>query len=161
MTDHPVPPAAGSSPGPGFTGTAGLGARIGARLLDVLIVGIPASIVLSIFGIGTFGGLDGDSWLGGAITSLLWFGYFVFLESNRGATLGKQILNLKVIEADGSYPSTESAAKRNVWMLFGLIPWLGGLLSLVAVIVIMVTISSDNHNRGYHDTFAGTAVMRA
>ncbi|MBS3941077.1 MAG: RDD family protein [Actinobacteria bacterium] len=161
MTDHPVPPAAGASPGPGFTGTAGLGARIGARLLDVLIVAIPASIVLSILGVGTFGGFGADSWLGGAITSLLWFGYFVFLESNRGATLGKQILNLKVIDANGSYPSTEVAAKRNVWMLFGLIPWIGGLLSFIALIVIIVTISSDSHNRGYHDTFAGTAVMRA
>ncbi|MEX2504302.1 MAG: RDD family protein [Egicoccus sp.] len=141
-----------------FTGTADLGPRIGARLLDILIVAIPASIVLWFIGAGVG---FGDSWIGSALTSLLWFGYFVYLESSRGSTIGKQILNLKVISASGAPPSTEEAAKRNVWMLFGLVPWIGGVASLVAVIVIIVTISSDNHNRGYHDTFAGTAVMRA
>jgi hypothetical protein len=45
-------------------------------------------------------------------------------------------------------------------MLFGIVPWIGGLLSLVAVIAIIITISSDQHSRGFHDTFAGTAVMR-
>jgi hypothetical protein len=28
------------------------------------------------------------------------------------------------------------------------------------VIAIIITISSDQHSRGFHDTFAGTAVMR-
>jgi uncharacterized RDD family membrane protein YckC len=101
-----------------------------------------------------------DSWLTSAIISLLWFGYFVWFESNSGATVGKKLLNLRVVVADGSHPSMEAAAKRNVWMLFGLIPFVGGLLSLIAVIVIIVTISSNPDSRGKHDTFAGTAVMR-
>ena len=162
MSVQPPPPQTPGGPyGSVFSGTADLGPRIGARLLDILIVAIPASIVLGIIGLGVFGGFGTGSWLGSAITSLLWFGYFVFFESNRGATIGKQLLNLKVIDANGAPPSFEVAARRNVWMLFGLIPWIGGLLSFIALIVIMVTISSDAHNRGYHDTFAGTAVMRA
>lgn len=161
MSAQPPPPQQPGNPyGSVFAGTASLGTRIGARLLDVLIVAIPATILLGILGFGTYGVLDSGSWIGSAITSLLWFGYFVLMESNRGSTLGKQILNLKVISANGAPPSTEEAAKRNIWMLFGLVPLIGGLASLVAVIVIMVTISSDQHNRGYHDTFAGTAVMR-
>ncbi|MFA9444813.1 RDD family protein [Egicoccus sp. AB-alg6-2] len=158
MTDHSVPPP-GTPHGSVFTGTAGLGARIGARLLDVLIVAVPANILLWIIGFGGLG-MDRQTWVGSAVISLLWFGYFVFFESNRGATLGKQLLNLKVIDANGAAPATDVAAKRNVWMLFGLIPWFGGLLSFVAFVVIMVTISSNAHNRGVHDTFAGTAVMR-
>lgn len=160
MTDQPVPPA-GNPYGTVFAGSAGLGARVGARILDFLIVGIPASIVLGLFGLlgGGFG-MGGDSWLGNAIVSLLWFGYFVYFESTTGATLGKRLLNLKVIVASGATPPMEVTAKRNVWMLFGLIPWVGGVLSFVAVIVILVTISSDTNNRGYHDNFAGTAVMR-
>jgi uncharacterized RDD family membrane protein YckC len=151
----------GSSPtGAGMpASTAGLGVRIGARLLDVLLIGIPASIVFAIVGLGA-GGFGADNWLSSAIISLLWFGYFVWFESNSGATVGKKLLNLRVVVADGSNPSLEVAAKRNVWMLFGLIPFVGGLLSLIAVIVIIVTISSSAESRGYHDTFAGTAVMR-
>lgn len=161
MTAQPPPPQQPGSPyGSVFAGTASLGARIGARLLDILIVAIPASILLGILGFGTYGMFDTGSWVGSAITSVLWFAYFVFMESSRGATIGKQVLNLKVISASGAPPSTEEAAKRNIWMLFGLVPLIGGIASLVAVIVIMVTISSDQHNRGYHDTFAGTAVMR-
>jgi uncharacterized RDD family membrane protein YckC len=137
--------------------TATLGVRIGARLLDFLLVGIPASILLSLLGFGTYAV---DNWLSNAIISVLWFGYFVWFESNSGATVGKKLLNLHVVVADGSHPSLEVAAKRNVWMLFGLIPFVGGILSLVAIIVIIVTISSNPQSRGYHDTFAGTAVMR-
>jgi uncharacterized RDD family membrane protein YckC len=139
--------------------TAGLGVRIGARILDALLVGLPAAIILGILGLGGMG-FGTDSWLGSAIISLLWFGYFVWFESNSGATVGKKLLNLRVVVADGSNPSMEAAAKRNVWMLFGLIPLVGGLISLIAVIVIIVTISSNADSRGKHDEFAGTAVMR-
>jgi uncharacterized RDD family membrane protein YckC len=155
------PPAGYGGPPPGApqvgmpTATAGLGARIGARILDVLIVGIPAGIILSIiFRLNTTG------WIVSAVVSLLWFGYFVLMESNRGATIGKGLLNLRVVGADGQPPSIEQAAKRNVWMLFGLIPLIGGLISFIAVIAIIVTISTDAANRGYHDQFAETAVMR-
>jgi uncharacterized RDD family membrane protein YckC len=139
--------------------TAGLGVRIGARILDFLLVGIPALLLLTLLGLGGLG-LGTDRWLGGAILTALWFGYFVWFESNSGATVGKKLLNLRVVVADGSHPSLEVAAKRNVWMLFGLVPWIGGLLSLIAVIVIIVTISSNPDSRGKHDEFAGTAVMR-
>jgi uncharacterized RDD family membrane protein YckC len=150
-----TPPASGGMP----ASTAGLGVRIGARILDALLVGLPAAILLGILGLGGMG-FGGDTWLGSAIISLLWFGYFVWFESNNGATVGKKLLNLRVVVADGSHPSMEAAAKRNVWMLFGLIPFVGGLLSLIAVIVIIVTISSNPDSRGKHDEFAGTAVMR-
>jgi uncharacterized RDD family membrane protein YckC len=137
------------------TATAGLGARIGARLLDALIVGLPASIILGlVFRLNTTG------WIVSAVMSLLWFGYFVLMESNRGATVGKGLLNLRVVGADGQPPSIEQAAKRNIWMLFGLIPLIGGLIGFVAVIAIIITISTNPANRGYHDQFAETAVMR-
>jgi uncharacterized RDD family membrane protein YckC len=148
-----TPPAGGGMP----ASTAGLGVRIGARILDGLIVGIPASIVLGLLGFGTF---TADNWFGSTIMSLLWFGYFVWFESSSGATVGKRLLKLRVVVADGSNPSLEAAAKRNVWMLFGIVPWIGGILSFIAVIVIIVTISSSEVSRGKHDEFAGTAVMR-
>lgn len=159
-----MPPPPGSTPGPPAgtaSGTADIGVRIGARLLDVLLVGIPASIVLVVTGLAA-GGLTGMSgYVPSLVYSLLWFGYFVLMESQTGATVGKKLLNLRVVTADGRFPSLEAAAKRNVWMLLGLIPLIGGLLSLAALIAIIVTVSNDPDNRGKHDEFAGTGVVRA
>lgn len=44
-------------------------------------------------------------------------------------------------------------------MLFGLAPVIGGLALLITVIVIAITISSNQYHRGKHDEIAGTAVM--
>lgn len=157
---QPQPPPR-SSPGPAG---AGLGPRVGARLLDVLIVGIPLSIVLALVGLGAGAAMDpgnvGPQWLSSLLYSLLWFGYFVWLESSRGATLGKQLLNIQVLGPQGGPPSTEQAMKRNAWMLLGLIPWIGGLLWFVAVIAIMVTIARGSDMQGFHDVWAKTAVLR-
>lgn len=148
------PPAANPPSGAGApTTTAGLGVRFGARFLDALIIGLPVGIVLGVMGLA-------DGLFVSTLLSIAYFGYYVYFEANQGATLGKKILNLKVVAADGSPPTMEAAAKRNAWMLIGLIPVLGGILGFIAVIVIAVTISSNAHNRGKHDEFADTAVMR-
>jgi uncharacterized RDD family membrane protein YckC len=156
--ERPTGGTAGMGPAIGDPGTlvngAGLGVRIGARLVDFVLVAIPAAIVLGLLGILA------SAW-GSVLASLLYFGYFVWLESSQGATLGKKLLSLRVVGAGEALPSVEVAAKRNVWMLFGLIPIIGPVLSLIAVIVIIVTISSSPDNRGYHDTFAGSRVLRA
>lgn len=147
-----------SQPAGAPASTASLGVRFAARLLDGLLVGLPAVIVLTLFGLGT-GGFGLTGWIGSAITSLLWFGYFVYFESSSGATVGKRILKVRVVAPDGSPPSVEAAAKRNVWMLFGLIPFVGALVQFIAVIVIAVTISGNEFNRGKHDEFADTGVV--
>lgn len=154
---EPAPPPVASS----ADGTAGLGRRFLARLLDALIVGLPVSIILAILGLPaqTFGLGGVEGWITGAVTALLWWGYYVLLEANGGATLGKRIVRVRVVTAGGGDPSMQAAALRNLWLLFGLIPLLGGVIQLIAVIVIAVTISTSPHNRGKHDEIASTAVV--
>jgi uncharacterized RDD family membrane protein YckC len=150
-------PAMGQPAGP-TAATAGLGSRFAARLLDGLIIGLPLTILFAIIGMGT-GGLGLENWLGGAIFTLLWLGYYAYFESTTGATLGKKLVNIRVVAANGTSPSMEAAVKRNAWMLLGLLPFVGWLLQLIAVIVIAVTISSNEYNRGKHDEIADTGVM--
>lgn len=150
--DTPQDRGSSRDSGPAGTSPASLGARIGARIIDAILVGI-ASLIIAFLLIAV------DSIVAGVITSLLGFGYFVWLESTQGATLGKKLLNMRVVGPDGGNPAMDVAAKRNVWMLLGIIPVVGGALSLVAVIVIIVTIAQSPDNRGYHDTFAGTSVV--
>lgn len=164
-TMQPAPPVPPSRSGGGAAPVgAGLGSRVGARLLDVLMVAIPLSIVLSLLGWGAgavFGARGTQGQVTSVLLSLLWFAYFVGLESSRGATLGKSIVGIEVQGPDGGMPSLERAMKRNAWMLLGLIPVIGGVLWFVAVIAIMVTIASGSDMQGLHDEWATTAVLRS
>ena len=86
----------------------------------------------------------------------------MWLESSRGQTVGKMALGFKVVGPDGRVPAPEVALRRNAWLLLGLIPILGGLLSFVAAVAIGVTIANDPFKRGTHDNFAGgSAVVRS
>jgi uncharacterized RDD family membrane protein YckC len=155
----PPPPPPGGPPGGAPVGLIG---RFVARLLDAVIVGIPVSIVLAMAGLPaqTFGLGGVEAWTAGAVTAVLWFAYYVGFESSSGgATLGKRIMRARVVTADGGSPSVQAAAIRNLWLLFGLIPLVGGIAQLIAVIVIAVTISSSPEHRGKHDEFAGTGVV--
>lgn len=151
-------------PPPPLTGTgspsAGLGRRFAARLVDVLLVFLPVSLLLAIAGLPppTFGLGGTEAWVHSAVTALLWAGYYIVFEGTAGATLGKRLLQLKVVRADGHDAGITAAATRNLWLLFGLVPWVGGLLQLAAVVVIAVTIATNDRHRGRHDQLAGTMV---
>lgn len=101
---------------------------------------------------------------------VVYLGYYGYFESTQGATLGKQLMKLKVVGPDGvSNPTMQQAVMRSGFQALGLISvvpfvgfFLGPLASLAAVILIAVTISNDAVNRqGWHDTFAGgTKVLK-
>jgi uncharacterized RDD family membrane protein YckC len=85
------------------------------------------------------------------------------MESSRGQSLGKMALKLHTRGPDGGNPTLEQAVRRNIWAgaaVLAIVPvvggLIGGLLELVAVIVIAVTINGDPVARqGWHDKFAG------
>jgi len=139
--------------------TAGIGQpgnlvdRFLARLIDFVIVGIPAVILQFIFqaAVGYWAGL----FIGGVITAVLFIGYFGYFESNRGQTIGKQVMKLKVEGPGGGNPTMEQAVRRNIWGAFGIIPCIGGVAELVAVILIAVNINSDPQRQHWFDKFAG------
>ena len=139
--------------------------RFGARFIDGLVLFIPTIIIAGIVGAGTSpmgSAADGAGILAGVITTLITLGYYVWLESSRGQTVGKMALGYRVVGPDGALPTTEQAFRRNAWVLLPVIPILGSLAQFVVAIVIGVTISSDAFNRGWHDNFAGgTAVVRS
>ena len=63
-------------------------------------------------------------------------------------------------------PRSRRPAKRNIWLAYpilGVIPFLGivgGIISLVAVILIAVQINSDPERKPWTDKFAGTQVIK-
>lgn len=152
--------------------------RFLARLIDgvllAVVSGIIGGIIGAIIGVSMSAGFGtGGTYAASAVSAVVGaaiaIGYYVFMETSRGQTLGKMVMKLQVIGPNGQHPTTEQSVKRNIYLLFGLagiVPiigsLLGGLASLVAVIMIAVGISQDKERRqAWHDKFAGgTQVLK-
>ena len=140
----------GGYPPPGGQEPGGLVVRFAARLIDGIIVNIVA------FGIAIAIGSLNNYWVTGLFSGLLMFLYFLLFESTQGWTPGKKLLGLSVHGPGGAAkPDLQQAAIRNVWTLLNIVPFIGGLLTLVAVIVIAVTINGSPTKQGKHDELAG------
>jgi uncharacterized RDD family membrane protein YckC len=136
-----------------------------------LVILVPLTIgLLGINGASGFG--MGGSFAAGAVSAVLstviYLGYFTFMEYSRGQTVGKMLMKLHVQGANGEKPTLDEAFKRNIWMglpILGIIPFLGGLVAgvgqLVAVIMIAVGINNDPvARRPWTDKFANTRVIK-
>ena len=112
--------------------------RFLARLIDGLILGVGYGIIVGIVGGVLITGYrsGGELFVYYLIVSILstviYLGYYAFLESSRGQTIGKMAMKLKVVGPDGtSNPTMEQAVRRNIWIGFGIlgiVPVLGTLL---------------------------------
>ncbi len=140
----------GGYPPPGGQQPGGLILRVAARLIDGIIVNVVAFVLA--FAIGSVS----NYWVTGLFSGLLMFLYFVAFESTQGWTPGKKVFGLSVHGPGGApKPTAQQSAIRNVWTLLNIVPFVGGLLTLIAVIVIAVTINSSPTKQGKHDELAG------
>jgi len=117
-----------------------------AILVDSILVGIATAIL------GLLTNLAGVfNWLSFPfVMGLLYVLYFTITESTYGYTLGKRLVNLKVVQADGQKPSLKSAFIRNVskiHVVFLLLDTVGGFFT-----------SKDNHQK-YIDQIANTTIV--
>lgn len=172
MTTPPVPPPPASG-GPGAAGTprpAELTNRFLARLIDHVILGIVFVPIWIVIGIVIAVGLDGfaatfvANAIVGVLVAAIYVGYFAYLESSRGQTIGKMLMKLRTYGPDGvSNPTMEQAAKRSIYAglsVLWIVPVLGqlvaGLGQLALMIYIAVTLNNDQpEHQGWHDKFAG------
>jgi uncharacterized RDD family membrane protein YckC len=151
---------------------ADLMTRFLAKLIDFVLlffvnfILVVTVIVGTVFGAGGGifggGGIVGNA-VGAIVSAAIYLGYFAFMESSRGQTVGKMLLKLKTLGPNGELPTMEEAIKRNAYValgVVGIIPILGAFLAffaqLGAAIYIAVTINNNTATRqGWHDEFAG------
>lgn len=176
----PYPPSTGPLPPTGER-PGELVDRFVARLIDLVLVGVVNAVVVGTLVVGILfsSGGDGLSALtggGGGVAGLvssllsaaLSLAYFSLMESKRGQTVGKMIMKLHVRSESGGLPTLEQAAKRNIWVvvgLVGIVPFVGGLLSFVgwvaAVVTIAVGINNDPVRRQpWTDKLGSTQVVK-
>jgi uncharacterized RDD family membrane protein YckC len=151
------PPAAGPPPAP-VPGPADLSLpRLAAALIDIaLLTGLFLILALTI-GHGSIGGgnVSISLYLGNFTLYLaLVLLYFFAMEATTGQTIGKRLLGLRVLRADGTRPSAAAIAART---LLRIIDWLP-LLYLTGCITMLAT---GQRRQRLGDLAARTAVARA
>jgi uncharacterized RDD family membrane protein YckC len=179
-----MPSAPGVAYGPGQPGN--LVYRFLARLIDGVILGVVMGVLFGILGAifisdahyDSDGDFHGSSSLVfyiifGVVITVLNVGYYTYMESSRGQTIGKIAMKLKTFGPDGtSNPTMEQALRRNIftaWPVLYIIPVagiflgpLGALAAFVGEIFIAIQINADTARRqAWHDKLAGgTQVMK-
>ncbi len=133
--------------------------RVGAYLIDVILLGIAINVVSSVFGFGTtvseFGDMsasysytanDAGS---GAIGLLMGIAYFAGLESSSmQATLGKKALGMVVTDLSGNRISFLRAMGR----------YFAKIISGVILCIGYIMVAFTERRQGLHDMIAGTLV---
>ncbi len=149
---------------------AGLGSRLGARILDAIIVGVGIGILV-VIGVGgiVMSSLSDDdaavfAFIALALGAVLLFLlvtllYEVTMIALRGQTVGKMITGVRVVSTDnGGIPGWGKAIGR--WLILNLpaaIPNVG----LLAVLLVYLSPTWDKKRQGWHDKVVSTVVVRA
>ena len=131
--------------------TAGIGSRIGAVLVDSIILSGIDYVISLIWGqdlrtVGSYGfSLSGFP----ALLSIgIWVLLIPVLEGKTGQTLGKRVLNIKVIK-DGSYSSTIASS---------VVRHLFDFIDCIFLIGLIVAVTNEKRKR-IGDLVAGTRVV--
>lgn len=131
------------------------GARVGAAIIDMIIGGILFVVMSMIFGEsesddGSFSiNLSGLPFI---IYALLVLGYYFILEWKTGQTVGKMLLKIKVVSADGQPLTPGKIAVRTILRIVD-----GIFFYLVAFICVVAT----KQKQRLGDMAAGTLVVKA
>jgi uncharacterized RDD family membrane protein YckC len=139
---------------------AGFWIRFVAVVIDTIILGVVNFIITMPLRLtAAFGVMSDPARLFSAglgmlgisilISLCLTLAYNVYFVSTKGATLGKQVLGLKIIRSDGSAVSAGRALGRYfAWLLSGFIFYIGFIIA-----------AFDGEKRALHDHLADTRVI--
>lgn len=138
------------------SGVGPLARRVGAAVVDLLVVGIPTTVLWVVLAVVTSIATSDPTAAVGAVLvgfpAVLLVGYHVLLEWAVGTTVGKRLFGLVVVDRTGDDPSARTALARNllrpVSLLAGYL--VGGLL---------VAVGGRHQHLG--DRLAGTVVVAA
>ena len=120
---------------------AGFWIRLGAAVIDLIILGLMGAIIL--FGSGSPGLL----FLGGFVVSVAYFvGFWIW----RGQTPGKMALGIKIIRTDSSPVKWQCALCR----------FLGYIVLVLTLFIGFIWVAFDSHKQGLHDKIADTYVVK-
>jgi uncharacterized RDD family membrane protein YckC len=126
--------------------------RLVAYIIDAILLSIAGGVVAALFGVS----LMETDWerlnptLNLVSVAIAWL-YFALLESSeRGATVGKMAMGLRVVTSDGQRLSFMHATGR----------YFAKILSAIILCIGFIMIAFTDKKRGLHDMIAGTLVIK-
>ncbi len=126
---------------------AGFWRRVGAALIDAILVGVVGGILNAI--LGATG--DDSGAIGGLITFVGAYAYYAGMESSSSqATVGKMALGIQVTDLNGRRISFWRALGRN----------LAEILSALILLIGYIMVAFTAKKQGLHDMIAGTLVVK-
>lgn len=155
MSQVPVPPEGFATPPPGLGGpTTGVPPeratfwqRLGAALLDGILISVVGGLLNAIFG-----NEPGEvSPAASGLQLVLGIAYYVYFHGSRsGQTVGKKVLNIRLLSSkDGGPPGYGAAALRYVGSIVSAIPFALGYFWMLW----------DKNKQTWHDKMASTVVV--
>lgn len=129
---------------------AGLGIRVLATLIDLIIIAVVMLIPEFIFFSFNFSNAGYNTFRFLMAITMWVFYHVAFNSSALQATFGKNMLKLKVVDLFGNRISITKALFRN----------LAVFISVATIGLGIWYISTDSKNRGWHDLIAGTYVVK-
>lgn len=145
------------APPPDDAALASIGARFAARLIDGLVLAVPAfAVIAATVDLDDRGSLPLSTVLALSLGAGL---YEVLLTAWRGQTVGKMALRIRVVRTDtGAPPTLGPAAIRYLLpAAVSAVPVIGPFLSLAVYLPAL----RDPRRQGFHDRAAATVVVRA
>ena len=129
------------------------GRRVIQYVIDYVITGAVASVILWALDRGRGAGNTGLVLVGVVIDALWYFWYWVYRPyHNRGQTFGMQLLHLRIISKDGGRASIVQLLIRGILLIVDTLFW--GLVGLI-------TIVASRYRQRVGDHAAKTLVVRA
>ena len=146
--------------------------RVGAQLIDGLIIGIGALILFLPIGaaLGVAGASDSDAGIGAAIVGLLFWVLCVtiiavlyapiLMARTNGKTLGRMAMNIRVVKTNGE-PITFGFAMLREVVVKSLVFGIAGSFTLgLAPLLDALWPLWDEENRALHDFIVSTRVVK-
>lgn len=150
----PPPPVWDAHPmGTAQVAYGGFWIRVVAYIIDAILISLVLGLVTSIFGV-RYMDMDDMSQIDPTVNLLslavAWL-YFALMESSeRGATVGKMAMGLRVVTNDGKRLSFMNATGR----------YFAKILSAIIFCIGFIMIAFTDRKRGLHDMIASTLVIK-
>jgi uncharacterized RDD family membrane protein YckC len=159
-----------AQPGSGWEGRplASWGSRVGAQVIDWIVLLIPAVIIVALI----VAGLDDPSWwaiVGAAVLGVLIIGLVSLLYApllmmrqgqHNGQTLGKQFVGITVVRDNGEAMGFAWSALREVVIKNLAVGIASAIIPLIPWLLDNLWPLWDDQNRALHDMAAQTHVVR-
>lgn len=148
------PMGGGYAPMQGYAPAATYGGfwiRVVAYIIDGIILGVIGGVLYAVFRANPNDPSSPGYYPVQGLNLLIDIGYFSYMWSYQGATLGQRIFRLRVVDANTGQRISFGKA---------LLRWLGIVIASAVCLVGLIWVAFDSRKQGWADKIAGTYVLQ-